>query len=222
MSQFLRVKICGITQPQQGQTIAALGADALGFICVPRSPRYVTPDRICEIIDALSMVCDRVGVFMDADLEQMIQIVKQTGLNHVQLHGSESVEDCDRLRQTLPDVKLIKAFRIRSRSDLDRTQAYQNDWLLLDAYHPEMGGGTGQVLDWQALQAFRPKLPWFLAGGLTPDNVQRALTLLQPDGIDLSSGVEQSPGHKDLEKVTHLLEQVRPWRSDRPTRHPPQ
>jgi phosphoribosylanthranilate isomerase len=207
----LRVKICGITQLDQAQTIAQVGAHALGFICVPQSPRYLSPERIQSITRSLPEPIARVGVFMDADLLTLVQTVQASGLTSVQLHGTESPDYCQQVRSHLPEVELIKAFRIRRPEDLASTSAYdrQVDWLLLDAYHPHLGGGTGQTLDWQTLQEFQPNLPWFLAGGLSPDNVQAALTLVHPQGIDLSSGVERAPGDKDLQRVAQLFDQLR-------------
>ena len=209
---MLRVKICGIMTPAQGQQIAKLGASAIGFICVEKSPRYVTPEQIREIAMALPKETDRIGVFMNHKLETIVSTVETSGLTSVQLHGSESVEFCAEDRSALPTIELIKAFRVENAETLKSTQDYTPvvDWLLLDAYHPNLGGGTGLVLDWEILSAFKPDRPWFLAGGLTPNNVAEALRMLSPQGIDLSSGVETSPGHKDLAKVAALFEAIGP------------
>jgi phosphoribosylanthranilate isomerase len=219
-------KICGITQLHQGQAIAQLGASALGFICVPQSPRYISPTQIRDIADGLASLelvqpVERIGVFVDAALEEIRQTVQLGNLSGVQLHGSESVEFCQQLRAALPRITLIKAFRVRNSTTLERALTYETevDALLLDAYHPNathpgLYGGTGQTLDWSALQQFRPACAWLLAGGLTPDNVMQALSVVQPDGIDISSGVEMAPGDKDLLKVTALLAQVRQHRLD--------
>jgi phosphoribosylanthranilate isomerase len=215
----LRVKICGIMQPEQGKTIAALGANSIGFICVAASPRYVTPEQIKACTDVLPIDCDRVGVFMDASVETVVATVRASGLTSVQLHGGESVEYCQALRSALQDsnldsnlasIELIKAFRVKSEETLNSTQQYECcvDWLLLDAYHPSMGGGTGLTLDWRSLENFKCDRPWLLAGGLTPDNVAQALESISPQGIDLSSGVEISPGNKDLDKVARLFKNL--------------
>jgi phosphoribosylanthranilate isomerase len=215
----LRVKICGITQPEQGRAIAALGADALGFICVHQSPRYVTPAQIQRIQQVVPPAVARIGVFMDEDLDQLVQVIEVGRLTAVQLHGSESVADCQAIRDRLPQIEIIKAFRIRSAWELEMAAEYSPvvDWLLLDAYHPELGGGTGKTLDWETLQSFRPTKPWFLAGGLRPDNVAAALSLIQPDGIDLSSGVEIAPGNKDLTAVAELCQTVRSRSGESPS-----
>jgi phosphoribosylanthranilate isomerase len=107
-------------------------------------------------------------------------------------------------------MEVIKALRVKTPDDLQVADRYVNcvDTLLLDAYHPQMLGGTGKTLNWETLAEFHPPLPWFLAGGLTPENIGEALTRLHPDGIDLSSGVERSPGDKDLDQVALLFEQI--------------
>lgn len=207
----MRIKICGITQLDQGYAIAQLGATMLGFICVPSSPRYVPSEKIQIILNNLPKSIQTIGVFANTSIEQIYQIVLETGLTGVQLHGNESPDFCDRLRQMLPQIELIKALRIKCSATLLQTQDYFNsiDALLLDAYHPQHLGGTGKTLDWNSLQQFSPPCSWFLAGGLTPDNIQEALQQLKPDGIDLSSGVERSPGDKDLEKVKQLFDRLK-------------
>jgi phosphoribosylanthranilate isomerase len=206
----MRIKICGITQPEQAQAIAQFGATALGFICVEQSPRYVTPECIRELI-TLEPV-DRVGVFVNAPLKEIERVVAIAQLTAVQLHGDEPAQFCQELRMTLPAIEIIKAFRVRDAATLEQARSYENDVdaLLLDAYHPNitnpgLWGGTGKTLNWESLQQFRPLCPWLLAGGLTPDNVAVALQQLQPEGIDLSSGVELSPGDKDLAAVERLF-----------------
>jgi phosphoribosylanthranilate isomerase len=207
----LRVKICGITRADQAQAIARLGANALGFICVQKSPRYVSAGQIQQIQADLPAQVARIGVFMDATVDWLVQVVETAGLTAVQLHGIESAEECQTIRDRLPTIEIIKAFRVRSAWELEMAAEYAPvvDWLLLDAYHPDLGGGTGKTLDWATLQSFRPDQPWFLAGGLRPDNLAEALSLIQPDGIDLSSGVEISPGDKDLTAVAQLFQTLK-------------
>ncbi len=207
----MRVKICGITQPQQGKTIVSLGATALGFICVPKSARYVNSEQIKAVIEELPESTDKIGVFANSSQEEIAKTVAETGLTGVQLHGEESVDDIVQLRQSLPNVEIIKALRIRTADDFDRSYRYTEyaHTLLLDAYHPQQLGGTGQTLNWDMLQQFKPNCPWFLAGGLTPQNILEALNKVKPNGIDLSSGVEKAPGDKDLDKVSQLFEKLR-------------
>ncbi|BAZ67523.1 MAG: phosphoribosylanthranilate isomerase [Pelatocladus maniniholoensis HA4357-MV3] len=206
----MRIKICGITQPQQGKAIADLGATALGFICVNTSPRYVNSGQIRAVVENLPKQIDTIGVFANTSVEQIRQTVIDGGLTGVQLHGDESPEFCQQLRDSLPQIEIIKALRIRAAADLDKAAIYNLcvNTLLLDAYHPQHLGGTGKTLDWQILQQFQPSCPWFLAGGLTPNNILEALNQINPNGIDLSSGVERAPGDKDLEKVAELFERL--------------
>ncbi|WP_353674843.1 phosphoribosylanthranilate isomerase [Synechocystis sp. LKSZ1] len=201
-----RVKICGLRHPSQAQAITALGFQTLGFICVPTSPRYVTPQQIRDIMALLSPTIATIGVFANQAAEEIEAVVKETGLTGIQLHGNETPAFCQQLRRQCPGQELIKALRIPQASALEQASAYYAvvDSLLLDAYHPEQLGGTGHTLPWADLGIFQPPIPWFLAGGLTPNNVALALSYLQPDGLDLSSGVEVAPGDKDLEKVQSL------------------
>ena len=207
----MRIKICGICQPDQGQAIAALGIKTLGFICVSSSPRYVTVKKVRQILEKLPPDIQTIGVFADASLETIEQVVLETGFTGIQLHGNESPEFCRAVKQALPNREIIKALRIQSAESLQKAIAYYSviDTLLLDAYHPQQLGGTGQTLPWNDLKNFQPPCPWLLAGGLNPDNVLTALESLHPDGIDLSSGVERSPGDKDLEKVSQLLKTLK-------------
>lgn len=202
----MRVKICGLTQTEQAIAISTMGASALGFICVKQSPRYVSPETIGQIVQSLPEV-DRIGVFANAPLEIIQNTVEIGQLSGVQLHGQEIPSECQRIRTALPNVEILKALRVRTTKDLESLHTYTPhvDTFLLDAYHPEQLGGTGKTLDWESLKAFRPQRPWFLAGGLTPNNVCHALSILSPDGIDLSSGVENTPGDKDLTKVASLF-----------------
>lgn len=211
----MRVKICGITRPDQGVAIARLGATALGFICVPASPRYVAPEQIRTVTEALladdrGSRVERIGVFVNASLDEIQRTAAIAQLSGIQLHGTESTEFCQQLRQHLPEISLIKALRIKDAEAIAAIPPYFDcvDALLLDAYHPHLWGGTGETLDWSMLQSFRPPLPWLLAGGLTPDNLQAALTSLQPSGIDLSSGVENAPGDKNLAKVEQIFQAI--------------
>ncbi|MEH2300229.1 MAG: phosphoribosylanthranilate isomerase [Nostoc sp.] len=206
----MRVKICGITQPQQSIAIASLGATALGFICVPTSPRYVTVSQIRAAVAELPANIDTIGVFANASILEISQIVVDSGLTGVQLHGDELPHFCYQLHQSLSNIEIIKALRIASLEHLDTANNYTKyvDTLLLDAYHPQQLGGTGKTLDWTMLEQFSPSCPWFLAGGLTADNIVEALSQVNPSGVDLSSGVERSPGNKDLDKVAKLFEKL--------------
>jgi phosphoribosylanthranilate isomerase len=203
------IKICGITKLDQAQAIAKMGVDALGFICVPSSPRYINASIISKITANLNL--DLVGVFLNASAIAISQTVEQCGLNAVQLHGDESPEFCRELRSQLdqikPKIKLIKALRIKNQADLESAKLFSNvvNAILLDAYDPQMAGGTGKTLDWKMLRDFRPNCNWWLAGGLSGDNVAEAIALVDPDGLDVSSGVELAAGDKDLLKVEKFV-----------------
>ena len=206
----MRVKICGITNLEQGSAIAHLGATDLGLICVPKSPRYLPPEKIGAIAPHLPSGVGRIGVFANADPLNIVSVVQQAGLTAVQLHGQESPEFCHDLRFHLPDVELIKAIAVKTPDSLTATESYAEwvDTFLFDAYAPQQLGGTGKPFNWDYLENFSPPRPWFLAGGLTPHNIQQALAKATPNGLDLSSGVERSPGNKDLELVAALFQAI--------------
>lgn len=221
MSADLRVKICGLKKAEQARVIVELGADALGFICVSQSPRYAAPEQIQQVIAALPTHTRRgqplatLGVFADASLAEIMATVQAAGLTGVQLHGQESVDFCQTLRNAMPGVELIKALRIRDRHALTTALDYEQvvDGLLLDAFTAQALGGTGHTWDWSLVHQFQPKCPWFLAGGLTVDNVIEAVETLNPPGIDLSSGVELAPGDKDLQRVWQLFHTLEQWQA---------
>jgi phosphoribosylanthranilate isomerase len=206
-----RIKICGLTEPDQAIAIAQMGVHALGFIGVPHSPRYVMPSQLTALVKNLPPFTDRVVVLADPTDEEIEAYCLRGRVSTIQLHGAESPERCKQVQMHFPWLQLIKAFRIRSIDDLAQTEAYAAviDSYLLDAYHPDQLGGTGQTLNWEELVAYQPSRPWILAGGLTPDNVHLALSRLTPHALDLSSGVEDSPGQKNLKSVRKLLNAIR-------------
>ena len=213
------IKICGLTKLDQAQAIAQMGANALGFICVPSSPRYISAAAIGQITSKLtnsnltsfSDRLDLVGVFLNASASEIYETLELGGLNAVQLHGDESPEFCYEMRSHLeknkPYVKLIKALRVKDQAGLEQAKLFSDavDVILLDAYDPQMAGGTGKTLDWQMLRDFRPNCQWWLAGGLSHKNVAEAIALVSPNGVDVSSGVELSAGDKDLSKVKKFI-----------------
>jgi phosphoribosylanthranilate isomerase len=208
------VKVCGITKPEQAQAIADLGIDALGFICVPQSQRYLSPKLLSTISQSLISGVERIAVFVNADLNSIGEIWQNCHLTGVQLHGQESPEFCCQLRQALPKAKLIKAIAVKSPADVEQALSYLSvvDVLLLDAYDPKMAGGTGKMIDWSILQdrhSALAEVQWWLAGGLHAGNVAQAIAALQPKGVDVSSGVEHSPGDKDIHKIKQFLEALR-------------
>lgn len=203
----MRVKICGITNVSQALAIANLGVDSLGFICVASSPRYVSIAQIKQIVKAINTKINTIGVFVNSDTKEIQKVVLETGLTGVQLHGEETPQFCQNLRKLLAKVEIIKAIRVKNEQSLSDLEIYFDcvDTLLLDAYDTKMHGGTGKTVNWDILENFKPPIPWLLAGGLTPENINHAIEQVNPNGIDLSSGVEMSPGNKDLTKVTQLF-----------------
>ena len=213
-AETFRVKICGITESQQAIEIVKLGASTLGFICVPQSPRYIEADKIGTIIrdlkNSYGSSVRTIGVFADASEVDIIDCVQTSSLSGIQLHGNETIEFCQSLKAALPNVELIKAFRVKNEQTLAQIDLYTPyiDTLLLDAYHPQALGGTGLAWDWTLLKDVKFERPWLLAGGINPDNVVQAIESCHPSGVDLSSGVELSPGIKDLAKVQQLFENL--------------
>jgi phosphoribosylanthranilate isomerase len=206
------LKICGITQVNQAIAIATLPeVSALGMIHVANTPRYVSIEQMKLISEAISSLpVDRIGLFLNQPIEEISSVVDRTGITGIQLHGSESPEFCQKLKEKLPEILLIKAFRIKQKADLAQIFSYLPfvNKLILDAYDPNLAGGTGKTLDWSILSDFKPGCEWLLAGGINPENVAEAIAQTRPDGIDLSSGVENKPGDKNLHKIAELISQI--------------
>ncbi len=200
-----RVKICGITNLADAKGAVAAGADALGFVFHPASPRYVAPERVAEIVAALPPFVTTVGLFVNTPAVKIHQIMVQTGLQLIQLHGDETPAQC----HLHPPYPVIKALRIRDEASLSDLDAYPVAALLLDAWSEEHYGGTGRQFDWHLVSRATLNKPIILAGGLTPANVATAIQLVSPYAVDVSSGVEREPGRKDLTQVAQFIEQVR-------------
>jgi phosphoribosylanthranilate isomerase len=197
-----KVKICGITRIEDARLATELGADFLGFIFVPSSPRYIEPDKAAEIASRVKGP-KYVGVFRDESIDAMHRITHLAGLDLLQFHGTESDEDIHTL-----GMPAIKALRVGE--TLPDTSAHPSaEWLLFDTFDERRDGGTGRRFDWSLLAMYSRTKPFFLAGGLTPDNVAAAISLVRPDAVDVSSGVESEPGIKDPEKLRNLFERVR-------------
>jgi len=187
------VKICGITRLEDAEAAVACGADALGFVFWPRSPRYVDPERARAIVEALPPFVTPVGVFVDQPAEEVNAVSSLARLGAVQLHGSESPDYTRSLER--PVVKAIAVWPM-------------NVVLLLDVHDPVRRGGTGQTVDWAAAGEIARRRRTILAGGLTAENVADAIARVRPYGIDVSSGVERSPGIKDHGRLKALFEAV--------------
>jgi phosphoribosylanthranilate isomerase len=202
----MKLKICGITRLEDARYAAAAGADHLGFIQHPASPRYIAPPVAKEIIGWMYGP-QAVGVFVDEGADAVNRRVEEVGFHLVQLHGEESPEVCARMR-----CPVIKAFRVAAGDTAatlrTRMQPYDGiaTYFLLDTHHTDQHGGTGQAFDWAIARTLAAEFPLFLAGGLTAANVATAVQTVRPAGIDLSSSLEQAPGIKDFDRMAAFFE----------------
>jgi phosphoribosylanthranilate isomerase len=201
----VKIKICGLTNVEDALDAVAAGADFLGFVLWERSLRHVTVETAREIARQLPPSTPRVGVFVDATVEQVIFSLRVCNFAALQFHGQESPAYCQHF-----GVMTIKAFRIRDAASLSAMSGYDTDAFLLDSQVEGRPGGTGETFDWPlAAQAKKFDKPIFLAGGLTPQNVAAAIRAVQPFAVDVSSGVEVSPGKKDPQKMRDFVAAVR-------------
>ena len=197
----VRVKICGITSPEQALMAQQAGADALGLVVYSKSSRCVDIQRAAEIRAVIGPETLAVVLLVNADEATVRQVIAQVQPDLIQFHGDESPEFCQQF-----DVPFIRAIRMREGLDIDaEVAAYRADaGFLFDAWNDDQYGGTGHQFDWSRLPGSRD-YPLILAGGLTPDNVASAVSLVNPDMVDVSGGVESSPGVKDQHKVTAFI-----------------
>ncbi len=199
-----RVKICGITSGQDAAATVAAGADALGFVFVPDSPRYIRAERAERIVAGLPPFVTSVGVFVNQALDEMLEIAARCRLQAVQLHGEESEEIARRI-----PLQVIKAIRVRNQESLRPVATYPAHAFLLDAYVEGKAGGPGTAFSWDLVAAVSAKVPIILSGGLRPDSVEAAVRRIRPYAVDVSSGVEFRPGEKDPQKVREFVAAVR-------------
>ncbi|MCH8247428.1 MAG: phosphoribosylanthranilate isomerase [Bacteroidetes bacterium] len=197
----MEIKICGITNLADARYASAAGADYLGFVQSPESPRYLSTASAGEIIEwVFGPKC--VGVFVNEEVDTINESIRTAGFDLIQLQGNETVAMCEAI-----DRPVIKAFRPAmdiNEGDLkEQMSAYREvvEYFLVDAFHPTQFGGTGKTADWNLVASLAAEFPVFLAGGLNPDNVIDALQVVQPAGIDVSSGLESEPGKKDFEII---------------------
>jgi len=201
---MVKVKICGITSLEDALTAVAAGADALGFVFHPASPRHISPKQAAVIIKQLPPFIQTVGLFVNEARDTVHTTADRCGLDIVQLHGDESPDFCSSINR-----RVIKAFRIKDIFSLDAVSDYCIAACLLDAWSPAAYGGTGRTFNWEIASAAAAQRPIVLAGGLTPDNVAEAVRRVNPYAVDVSSGVESSPGRKDAEKIRKFIIQAR-------------
>jgi phosphoribosylanthranilate isomerase len=199
----VRIKICGVTREEDALAAVRLGADALGFNFWPGSRRHLTPAAARLIIERLPPLVTTVGVFVNQPEAEMRAIAAETGIQVFQLHGDEPPELCARM--PLPVVKAIPVDQVRT---LSRLLSYEVSAFLLDT--PSRGyGGTGQPFDWSLAEGVSEVAPVILAGGLTPENVADAVRAVRPYAVDVASGVESSPGVKDMDRMSRFVAAVR-------------
>lgn len=195
-----KIKICGITEVDDALHAVACGADALGFVFYERSPRAVTSKRAQAIIAELPPFVTVVGLFVNEDPLNVRLIADHCGLDVIQYHGDESPE-----MVRMAPRRSIRALRVRESETLDDIDHYPASGLLLDAWVSGTYGGTGVLCNWETAAGIAKKRSVILAGGLTPDNVADAIKVVHPYGVDVSSGVESSPGRKDRSKVAAFI-----------------
>jgi phosphoribosylanthranilate isomerase len=208
------VKICGTTNFEDALLAVDCGADAVGFVLAP-SKRQVTADAVASIVHRLPPQIEKIGVFLNETPERVVEVVRQTGLTGVQLHGME-MPWCARHIAAASSARVFKGIHAGPTFESDFAAWSQEaaiSALLLDSGNGQLGGGTGRIFDWNAvsvsLEPLRGNLKLIIAGGLTPGNVPAAIVKFQPWGVDVVSGVESEPGRKDPQKVREFIAAVR-------------
>jgi phosphoribosylanthranilate isomerase len=201
----MRIKICGITRYEDARVAAGLGVDALGFIFSSQSPRYISPANAAEIIRRLPPFVSKVGVFVDEDPQRLLEVIRISGIDTVQLHGSEPPQYC----ASVP-LPVIKVFPVREDFSVNVFSAYKTAGYLLDTWDPELKGGSGRRFDWSAaVAACGVSDTVILSGGLGPSNIQEAIDTVRPYAVDVNSGVEISPGIKNPYKMREVVSIVK-------------
>lgn len=195
-----KIKLCGLSRPCDIEWVNILKPEYIGFVFAEKSRRFVSADTAKGLKSGLNPEIKAVGVFQDETPEKIADLLSCGVIDIAQLHGSETEEYINKL-QSLTDKPIIKAFRVASPADITDAQNSTADFVLLDS-----GGGTGHGFDWNLAKSIRR--PYFLAGGLSPDNVKEAVALLEPFAVDVSSGIE-TEGLKDLQKMTEFIRTVR-------------
>ena len=201
----LKIKICGITNSADAETVVEAGADALGFMFFKDSPRFLTKETAKAIIRELPPFISKVGVFVNASRDEILRIIEATGIDTLQFHGDEAPEACGGF-----GLKTIKAFRVQGKDMLQIMPRYDVDAWLLDSFVAGERGGTGHTFDWDlAVDAKSLGTPIILAGGLNPANIASAVARVDPYGVDVCSGVEASRGKKDPKLVAAFMQLAR-------------
>ena len=205
------VKICGITSEEQALQVAELGAHAIGIISVEESPRYISAEikkKIFKSLESFYPKIERVSVVQNCPIDLIIKnFLGNPSETIIQLHGDEDIDYCKEIREKIPNIGLWKAFRIKTEKDLDKIKPFEDfvDAILLDSWNKETYGGSGKKIKSNYLKNLNFKKPWWLAGGVSIEWIDEILTVIKPDGLDISSSIEISPGLKDIKKTANLL-----------------
>jgi phosphoribosylanthranilate isomerase len=211
-----QIKICGLTRMEDALACAELGADAVGFVFYKKSPRYVTPEQAGTIAAALPDRVRPVGVFVNESLDAIIDIVTFFGIRAIQLHGSEPPGYVEKL--LFLKVPIIKALYLNADPSVENAFLYNASSFLVECEKGILPGGNAMKWNWKDAVDFGEHFPFILAGGLTPDNVSDAIAASKPDAVDVSSGVEFSPGKKDIQKTRAFIQNVNKASLDKPLR----
>ena len=204
------VKICGFTLAEEAMAACLAGADALGINYYSKSKRFISFEESAEWLPTLPSEVSRIGIFVNEDIDRVTAIVKSDNIDAAQLHGDESADYCRKLFER--EVPFIKAFGVKDPESLEQIHCYHTPWILLDAWCPGEYGGSGKRFDEELAAATVrrfPELRIILSGGLTPDNVRSAVAAVNPAAVDVASGVEDSPGRKNLAMVQRFIAQAR-------------
>jgi phosphoribosylanthranilate isomerase len=199
-----KVKICGITSVDDAQVAVDAGADLIGLIFYPPSPRYVTPQQAQAIVARVPAHIETVAVFVNESAARVTSIAQESGVQIVQLHGNESPDVCQQSAR-----RVIKTFRFTAQVRPEMMAQYAVEAFLIEGFHADYYGGGGAQADWPRVAQLHPYGRIILAGGLTPANVQEAIRLVQPYAVDVCSGVEAAPGKKDWDKVRTFVQRAK-------------
>ena len=208
-----RVKFCGIVRVEDAEHAVRLGAWAVGINLWAGSPRVALPQEAADIADAVRRRTEIAGVFVNSELDAVVDLADQVGLTMIQLHGEEGPVYCETVARRT-GCRVIKAARIRSNADIQALAAFRTDYHLLDAYVPGVPGGTGASFDWELARTHRGRTPVILSGGLNPDNVAEAVAVAAPFAVDVASGVESAPGVKDHGRMDAFVAALAPRPAD--------
>jgi phosphoribosylanthranilate isomerase len=205
------VKICGLTSEEQALQIAELGAHAIGIISVEESPRYVSAEikkKIFQTLESFHPKIERVSVVQNCPIDLIIKnFLGNPSETIIQLHGDEDIDYCKKIRKEIPNIGLWKAFRIKTEKDLDKIQPFEDfvDAILLDSWNEKTYGGSGKKIKSTYLKNLQFNKPWWLAGGISVKWINEILSEIKPNGLDISSSIEISPGLKDLKKTKEII-----------------